>query len=169
MNKNIITLTILGVIIFGCDKNNCNPETIIATWSEGKEINIMYDSLYQRLDYNVDNGENLLFVYNHTGQQCDYIMDDEWGESLIFEINYLNAKFEFVDSNIILTKCFYQEYGAWVRHNRYQVKDGIIKGKKISEDKWEITVSVITTPIFPDEKAKIIEFKKSFSKLTTTI
>ena len=43
MNKNIITLTILGVIIFGCDKNNCNPETISATWSEGKEINIYFE------------------------------------------------------------------------------------------------------------------------------
>jgi hypothetical protein len=164
MKKEILILTIVSLMIFRCNKNNCNPEITIPTWYEGKEIVVTYDSIYQRNEYNIEDGVNILFEYNHAGQQCDDVYDDEWGEILTFEIDKKIIDFEFVDSNIITTKCFYQEYGAWVRHNRYQIKDGIIKGKKISEDKWEITVSVSTTPIFSNETPQAIKFKQIFNK-----
>ena len=73
--------------------------------------------------------------------------------------------FELLNGDLIDIKCFYQQYGAWVRLNQYQIKDGSLKGKKISDNQWEINVSVLTTPLFADEQPKKIEFTSTFNKL----
>ena len=164
-------LFLIGLLILtglsSCNKNddeNCHPETVDANWTLGKEIIIDYNTEYQRNDYSIINGENILFAYNHSGAQCDNIYDDEWGECLTFIINKETTNFELTNEDIMGIKCFYQEYGAWVRHNQYQIKDGIIKGKKISEKEWEIIVSVMTTPLFTDEQPQKIEFTKTYSE-----
>jgi hypothetical protein len=144
------------------DDENCNPEKINTKWTLGKEIIVNYNAEYQRNEYSILDGENILFEYDHSGAECDDIYDDEWGENLTFIINKETKGFELLDGDIVDIKCFYQEYGAWVRHNQHQIKDGIIKGKKISENTWEINVSVLTTPIFTDEQPKKIEFTRIF-------
>lgn len=145
------------------DDENCNPETINANWTLGKDINVNYNTEYQRNEYSIIDGENILFEYNHSGAECENIYDDEWGEKLTFTINKDSTNFELTDDKIIEIKCFYREYGAWVRHNQYQIKNGRIKGKKISAKEWEIIVSVTTTPLFSDEQPQIIDFSKTFS------
>jgi hypothetical protein len=167
MTQKIITGIFIIIGLISCnndDDENCHPESVSSSWTLGKEIVVEYNSEYESNDYNVTDGDNRLFEYNHSGAQCDDIADDEWGEKLTFVINQETTDFEFVNEDIVETKCFYQEYGAWVRHNKYQIKDGTIKGEKISENEWKITVSVFTTPIFTDEQPKKIEFTETFSQ-----
>ena len=155
---------VIGMISCNKDDHNCDPETINAKWTLGGEIVVDYNTEFERNEYSISNGENILFEYNHSGAQCDDIYDDEWGELLTFSINSETTNFEFTNDEIITTNCFYQAYGAWVRHNQYQIKDGTIKGEKISESEWKIIVSVMTTPLFTNEQAKSIEFTEIFSE-----
>lgn len=166
--KKIIYIGLLILVGFSsCNVNNdenCNPEKVNSKWSLGKEIIVNYNTDYQRNEYSIVNGENRLFEYNHSGAQCDDVLDDEWGEKLTFIINNATSNFEFVNENILEIKCFYQQYGAWVRHGQYQIKDGTIKGEKISENEWEITVSIVTSPLLTDEQPIMIEFTEIFSQ-----
>lgn len=164
-------LFVIWLLIFAglpsCNKNddkNCHPETVNAKWVQGKDIVVNYNTEYQRNEYSIVDGENILFEYNHSGAQCDDRVDDEWGEIFTFIINKETTNFELSNADILGIKCFYQEYGAWVRNNQYQIKDGMVKGKKISENKWEISVSVLTTPLLPNDQPKTIEFAVVYSK-----
>ena len=107
-------------------------------------------------------GNKLLFEYNHSGAQCDNIADDEWGEKLIFQVENNITLFEFIDEEILLTNCFYQQYGAWVSHNQYHVKNGTIKGEKLSKNKWKIVVAIETTHLSENEQPKVIEFSEIY-------
>jgi hypothetical protein len=157
--------------LFACKKEsdeNCHPELAHAVWVSEKEIIVNFDTEYQRNNYEIADGPHILFHYNHTGAQCDDRYDDEWGEILAFAVNKEVEYFEYKDEEILELQCFYQQYGAWVTHNAYQVRDGIIKGRKISLNRWEIEVSVLTTPLFEDEQPRKIEFHEIF-KMNTGI
>ncbi|MBD0833475.1 hypothetical protein [Aestuariibaculum sediminum] len=162
-----ILLMLINCFI-SCDKaeenNPCQPETTISTWKVNKEIKVDFNSEFNRNDYSIIEGNKLLFEYNHSGAQCDHFIDDEWGEKLIFHIEISQTKFEYNENDILLTNCFYQQYGAWVNHNKYEIKNGILKGEKISDSTWEITVNIYTIPLFEDEEPKNIQFKTIFTE-----
>ncbi len=166
--KNCISIClIILTVLSACNKEsdgNCHPESIRAVWVPGKEVNVNYDTEYQRNNYEIVDGKHILFHYNHTGAQCDDRFDDEWGEILAFAVNKEVDYFEFNNEDILEVNCFYQQFGAWVGHNDYQIKDGIIKGRKISLNRWEIEVSVTTTPLFENEQPRQIEFNALFMK-----
>lgn len=155
---------IISVLFYSCTKTICDPERTLCTWSEGKEIDVSFDTTYMRNRYTVIDGENLLFQYNHAGPQCDNVIDDEWGENLYFEIDKNLDEFKYVDSGILETNCFYHEYGAWVSYIQRPVKDGTLEGKKISMNQWKVTADVKTTPVFPVNEVKTIKFSKTFEK-----
>lgn len=167
--KKLIVISLLILTYFSSciseeTENDCQPEMIISNWDSEKEIKIEYDTEFKRNNYSIIAGNKLVFDYNRTGAQCDHIMDDEWGEKFIFEVENNIDDFEFIDNEILLTNSFYQQYGAWVNHNQYQVKKGSIKGEKISKKKWKITVSVETNPLFLNEKPKFISFTQLFTR-----
>jgi hypothetical protein len=159
---SFIILTYFSSCTSDKNENDCYPETVISNWTTENEIMIDFDTEFERNNYSVVDGNKLLFKYNHTGAQCDHIIDDEWGERLIFQVENNNADFEFVDEEILLTNCFYQHNGAWVNHNQYQVKNGTIKGEKISENEWKIIVNIETTPLFENEQPINIAFTEIF-------
>lgn len=166
------TLVILSILILSCfsscssddEKNDCQPETVIAKTTAEKEIIVKFNTEFERNDYTVEDGNNLVFEYNYTRAQCDYIADDEWGETLIFQVEDQNNNFDFTNDEILATNCFYQQQGAWVNHNQYQIKRGVIKGEKISENQWKITVDVETDLLFPNQIPKKIKFTEIFIK-----
>ena len=63
-------------------------------WESEKEIMIEFNEEAQRNHYQVVNGSKLVFNYIHLGAQCEDIIDDEWAEILIFQIenNIENGK-----------------------------------------------------------------------------
>jgi hypothetical protein len=162
--KDLISLLVLtsGIISCGINDSNCDPEIIHSDLTQNKEILVAYNSEFERNEYNVIDAGNRLFEYTHTKAQCNDIMDDEWGEILTFEIPEDINEFDYTDENILQTKCFYRQFGAWVRHNQYEVKNGRISGVKMSDEEWEVSVSVTTTPLFTDEQPILVEFAERF-------
>lgn len=166
MKKVIFPLLLIMITGFSsCDKGKgegCHPEEEITNWNTEKEIMVEYQAEYERNYYTIIDGDKLVFEYNHSGAQCDSAIDDEWGERLIFQIEANLSEFDFADDQILSTNCFYQEYGAWVNHVQQQVKNGTIRGEKIAENKWEITVNIVTTPSPYNQEVKNISFTKVF-------
>lgn len=167
--RKLILLSL--VVVFGflsCeedddnDKDDCYPETVLSIWEAEKEISIELIGEPETNYYSVVDGDKLVFTYNHVGAQCDHIMDDEWGEKLIFQIDDNLTAFQYTDEEILVTNCFYQQYGAWVDGHQYPVNTGTIKGEKTAENEWEVIVNIeINTA---HEEPLIIEFTQIFKK-----
>ncbi len=168
MKKLIFIPFIILTLFSSCEsdeiENDCDPEIVLSKLIAEKEIIVEFDNQYKRNNYSVIDGNKLLFKYYHVGAQCDFISDDEWGEELTFQVEKNSANFEFVDDEILLTNCFYQQFGAWVMHSQYPIKNGMIKGEKISGNEWRITVNIETTPLFQNEPSRKIEFTETFIK-----
>jgi hypothetical protein len=165
----VLILGCLFLILVQCSDNTDNggfhPETFNGSWTYGKDISVNYNTEYERTEYTVVDGDHILFEYTHTGAQRDDVFDDEWAEMITFVINKDATHFELTNEQIEGAKCFYREFGAWYAHNQYSIKDGIIKGRKIFGTKWEIYVSVQTTPLYMDQQPKTIEFSVLFDKV----
>ena len=118
-----------------CDKDSCDKERFIHKFYDQKEIKI--DTINYRQLLIID-GANLVFEYNHIGEQCDETYDDEWGEKIVFEINETISSLDILDAELSEHNCIYHEYGAWV--NRItKIKTGHIIGNKLNNNEWQIT------------------------------
>jgi len=149
--KNNFLILLVSMLLFSCSKDDtddCDAEAFLCNFSQDKTILKNYNTEFERYEYPVSDGTNNVFEYNHSGAQCDYIMDDEWGELLTFEINKDLDVFEYEDNEILLTNCFYQEYGAWVSHIQSPISKGILKGEKISKNVWKISATITVFPEF---------------------
>lgn len=165
--KNTYLILFLSLFVLSCnindDNNNCHPETTLTTSESEKEITFEFNEDAQRNHYQVVNGNKLVFHFNHVAAQCDDIIDDEWGEILIFQIEDNIQEFEFIDDEILSTNCFYYQYGAWVSGHQQNVQKGLIKGVKTSDNTWEVIIDIETNPINQDEPTRSIDFEGKFN------
>lgn len=161
--KKLFFLLLLGII--ACtDKENCSPEGFFSTITADLKIEKIFNTELQKNVYGIINGDQLVFVYTHTGAQCDDILDDEWGERLLFEIDPGISEFDLTDDEILTTNCFYSEFGAWVSHEQIEVNKGRIQGVKISETQWNVNISVEVTSSISNTP-KLIEFTRIYTVL----
>jgi len=164
--KKLFLLLLLGII--ACDQNdlyeNCTPEGFFSTVTTNQKIEKVFNAELQRNVYNIINGDQLLFAYTLVGAQCDDIIDDEWGEQLLFKIDPGISAFDITDDEVLTTNCFYNQFGVWVSHEQTEVNKGRIEGVKISENQWRVNVSVeVISPL--SNTPKRIEFSRIYTVL----
>ena len=159
----ISMLSIFGLtlITMASCQRNCSKEKVLASWTENKVItlNISSDSLIW--NYNVADGDQLVFSLNHADKECSNIADDEFGEIITFQVDPGAESFEFTDEELLAQNCFYHQYGAWVSGRRYPISKGKIYGEKRSDRKWNITIDVETIP-FETESPISVVFDEKF-------
>ncbi len=161
-NVILVLLSVFGTISCNSDEStNCNPDIITTSWSKNRIISVEYNDAWQQDWYRIAEGENDVFEYTFTHAECLDVNDDERSEELIFEISEEANNFEYSGEEMAHAKCFYREFGAWI-NRQYTINDGTIKGEKLSENKWKISVSIITPPLIYDNEAKLVEFVKIF-------
>lgn len=164
--KKLFLLFLLGII--ACDQNDidesCTPERFLSTITTDLKIEKVFNTELQKNVYDIINGDQLVFAYIHAGAECDDILDDEWGEQLLFEIDPGVSEFDLTDNEILTTNCFYNQFGAWVSHEQIEVNKGRIQGVKISETQWDINVSVEVTSSISNTP-KLIEFSRIYTVL----
>lgn len=160
--KYCVYLLSLMCLLSSCvdSSSGCDPEEIILSAENDKEITTVMDTTIDRLWYTLDDGQNIVFKYYRIAAQCDEIYDDEYSELLAFEIGKDRISGEFIDEEIRLTQCFIHQSGAWV-NQYYAVDSGSIRVERQSENKWEIDVAVWMPPSFNNDAAKLIEFSAS--------
>lgn len=170
--KILYLISVLVFLLFsGCksDNGDYTPEIIKGNILAGKQINIKYNEAAKANYYSIGAGDKTVFEYRHSASQNIEITDDEYSESLAFELN-LNEipsgfnHFRYENDAIEGIKGFYQQSGGWVRGGTYKINKGSIEGTKISDTQWKVIVSILTTPIYPDEEPKVVSFEQVFEK-----
>ncbi|MBC7382984.1 MAG: hypothetical protein H7296_08310 [Bacteroidia bacterium] len=113
------------------------PNTIIT-----KRI---YDSIYFDLSY--DKGKKWVFMYSYKAKDYEMIADDEYFESIIFEIdppkgNTFSIKTpQFLNAKVIYNRgCFCPDAGL------RQLYEGTITGRKNEKNIWVVSIDVQIEP-----------------------
>jgi len=143
--KNYIIPIIFVLSLLSCNNKETNSDTYSYTFTESSTL-IISTIEESYLKYGtIEDGENLVFEYRFDAYDEVQIADDEYAETIKFEIdselesfNYSND--ELLNTNLVFSKhCFcYFPYD--------ELKDvnpiGIITGEKLSNNEWEITINV---------------------------
>lgn len=132
---------------------NCiddNAEFVAENLTNNRELNLFFhanSSIVTEKDESnstakIEAGDKIVFEYYYVYADADMIADDEYNESILFEIDsdldhFLLSESEFDDANGIFGSwCFCPEVG-------YRTIDhGCIKGVKISETEWQIDINI---------------------------
>ncbi len=160
MKKLFVALFIVAGFA-SCDKWKLQ-ESLTTNWIPEKDILVEYIAEHDVNIYTVVDGENRLFEYTY-GTYVEDAVDSDKTMKLVFAVNNEIDEFEFTDEELIEMNCFYEQFGTWIPTGQWQIKNGTIKGEKISENQWRINVSVSTTPKSEGETAKTIEFIEVFT------
>ncbi len=140
----LLSMTLLTI---ACDPDNCDAEMKSYTVQADKSIQIAIDTLSLVANYQVSDGENLVFQYHHVRAQCDNIADDEWAETLSFEVDKNAETFMFEDADLNLANCFVRESGAWVNGSSNPIMKGMITGTKKNNNDWDVEISIVVDPL----------------------
>ncbi len=150
MRKLVVVL--FALISFGVQAQNnteyqkFNPELKRFVYQKNLQINKnVYDSIYFDVTYSA--GKKWVFMYSYRSKEYERIADDEYFESIIFEIdppkgNSFSIKTgSFEKSKVVFSRsCFCPDSGI------RQLYEGSINGKKIGKNNWQITYDIQVEP-----------------------
>ena len=153
MKATILLFTSILLVSFGCEKN-CLPDEYNYTYDEGKGIVFTYDSTQHENNFKMQDGPFVLFQYSHLDGLCENEIDRGWGENLVFAIPDSLTEFNFVDSAILQTNCYYYDDSGV--HYILPVKNGVIEGNKIANGDWSVKVDIYARP---ESSYGIVELK----------
>jgi len=124
-------------MIVSCKKNDCTPAKYGYTYSESKKIDTIQIG-GNLLSTQVNPGTNIVFSYSLVAVSCPYRMDGG-GERLIFEIPAGTISFNYSNADLKSITCYYENSPVG---GLTKVTQGTLKGKKISNNKWDIDVNL---------------------------
>ena len=113
------------------------------------------------LEYSIESGSNLVFIYRHIPQNLINVIDDEFEERILFQINTdfesftIETESEFEKSNIVYGAC-----GNSFPNVSFQTITGKIKGERISECEWEVELNLVIQKF--NENRDTMQFKEIF-------
>ena len=111
---------------------------------EDKSLNIV-DSEDQYIKWaNIKQGENLVFEYYFTDDDDPLIADDEYSESIRFEVPGDVTSFSYSGEDLLDCKITFTPYCFCFFDDEETAENtGTVSGERISDDRWKITVDVV--------------------------
>jgi hypothetical protein len=166
MKRILLYLLIATSALTACEQDNCSPERFTSSFATGKSIVVHYNEYNtQQKYYEVKDGENLVFRYEHRYPQCDDVYDAVWGTVLYFEADKDATQFRFEDAELAAAKSFYSDHGGIAGAHQRDVVSGLIEGTKISENKWKVKAAVTLAATYQNEQPRQIAFERVFDTL----
>ncbi|NJB70006.1 hypothetical protein GGR42_000468 [Saonia flava] len=142
-NKEIMRV-IASVLIFllfmGCSKSNDNDGRKDYFFYTESQI-VLEDSGGNNFAKIVD-GENLVFEYFFQHPDQENIADDEYSERIIFEMDASLSSFSISNTTLTEYNTYFDEYCFCGLQGSTPITFGTIKGTKIDENRWDITLNV---------------------------
>ncbi|MFN2457009.1 MAG: hypothetical protein ABR502_02300 [Chitinophagaceae bacterium] len=150
MVKYIYILLAISCAAFTCNKDNiedCKPESFEHFFQASKTIDtirsVQNNSTIEQYQYEIKEGNNLVFKYIHHFRDCPQIADDEGNITIVFEVPPATNHFRIEDSielrkakTIIAYNCFCGYRGPSI------VKKGWIEGHIVNTNKWRIKANL---------------------------
>jgi hypothetical protein len=103
----------------------------------------------------IESGENLVFEYRFIAQDEEKIADDEYSETIRFEIDTNINKFSYSDDELLDIKAVFTQYchcGFPPSESKNVNPKGTISGEKISNKEWRVRIN---TTFYGNEKKDI--------------
>jgi len=144
MKKNYLLL-IIAIILISCSHDNSNGDEYTYTYTEKSDLTIStLEDSYMKYGI-VEEGENLVFEYRFDADDEEQIADDEYGETIRFEIDselneFSYSNTELSDIDLVFTKYCYCYFP--MDESKDIEPTGMISGQKISSDKWRIKIDL---------------------------
>ncbi|MEM9822961.1 MAG: hypothetical protein AAF985_17910, partial [Bacteroidota bacterium] len=142
-------------LFLNCCKNDCETRRTEFVWSSNKSIAIdpevetvmMGDSLISIIEYRTTEGQDILFEYNEFFSLCDdEILDGTSSRKFLMVIPAdSTSSFSYKDQEILATSAFLDIFAAPDSRPHQWVQEGEIIGKKLDDDRWRVSIEVITT------------------------
>lgn len=139
-----------------------NPEVKSYIFSKNSSVKLgPWDNGY--LPFSFEKGKNWVFRYYFKSKEFKMVADDEYSETLAFQIPAQKGKSFQIKGDLRKYKvvyspsCFCRDAGA------RDVKSGFIKGKKVGKDKWEIELILMV----PQRDGKGAPTEKRFKGIYT--
>ncbi len=142
-----ITLLLLLISFLSCVSNDetgiderGTEEMIILSFTNDSQvaINNQNDLLFAFSE----SGDNLVFEYRFVGAQRDLVADDEFVETILFEIDPQTNSFSLENSELQTINAFYQQFCFCQQAGSIAIDNGTISGAKIDDDSWQISIDI---------------------------
>jgi len=144
MNKNYLLL-IFTLIIISCNKDDSNQDLYTYTYSDKSELTITSsEDSYMKYGI-IESGENLVFEYRFDAYDNEQIADDEYSETVRFEIDSKLDQFSYSDDELLNIKAVFTQNcfcGFTPTESKNVNPVGTISGEKISNNEWKIKINI---------------------------
>ncbi len=157
IKNNLFLLFISSMMLMNaCGDDDCEMNRQDMIWSENKSIEIMtfsdtlivQDTVVNIIEYIIRDGEGNLFEYSDVFNICDPDIADGVGFtefSMVIPRDSINS-FSYRDEEILETSAFVNVFAAPDANLHQSVKEGEIRGIRIDESSWQITINIISSP-----------------------
>lgn len=157
--RNAFLLLLIPLFLFtSCSKkaDGCLDDIISTGFKEDRTIEevVGKDST---IYYQIVEGTNVVFQYDIAFAECEWILDDEYGETVTFELRKDQNKIDLHDSELSSITMVYNEWGAWANSRKVPVQKGRLTGEKVKSNVWLIDFEIEADAINTDE-AKMVSF-----------
>ena len=157
MKKGIFL--IFGMLILNaCSKDDDNPDessVIIEDFIYFENASISEEENSREIK--IIEGDSLVFYYQYYDENDPAIADDEDVYNLAFQVSPDAENFKLETGDFEDAKALYALLCFCDPNGYFSVSDGIIEGKKVSNDQWEIDVDVsITVPQGEEDTREIL-------------
>lgn len=155
MKKNHVLL-IINFLAFSCSDSETLEEAHTYHFSEKSKLTVSSrEDSYMKYGV-IGKGENTVFKYRFDAEEEENIADDEYGETIQFEIETGLREFSYSNSELseialVFTKycfCYFP-----LEPSKNVPPMGSISGQKISNHRWKININVT----FYGEESRTIE------------
>ncbi len=146
--KNTFLVLIFSFFFFGCT-NNINDSYKLYSFSENSKITL--DDNEPNPFTKIESGENLVFKYYFQKEDNENISDDEYSESIIFEIDADLDHFSYTDEELSSINAYFNKSCFCPIDGSISIVKGTIQGTKIDNLTWEIKINIT----FTDSNKKI--------------
>lgn len=156
--KKLLLITGLITLLFSCSNDDTTeipldivhgptqPGAFRFNFYQNSQLEIVAnEGTYQKWA-NRKEGNKLVFEYEFTADDEPMIADDEYSETIRFEIEKNTEQFILTGTNLTTSKATLTKYCFCyfpIEPGKDVKPTGEIKGTKISDNQWEITIAVL--------------------------
>jgi hypothetical protein len=144
MRKSILFFFILWcnigyTLLAQTNESGINPASTSTIWFQNRNLKLL-DKSKQLQYYQITKGQNWVFQYTYKAADIAEITDDEFSESVIFELtqtsrNKIKQKIaKTKHAFIYLKSCYCPDAGPM------QILKGSIKAKKLNQHTWHVKI-----------------------------
>jgi hypothetical protein len=83
-----------------------------------------------------------VFRYHYQGEDNLNVMDDEYDESLLFQVPQNIDSFYFADRQLDSIKCIWGGFNSFGWPGFHRADSGYVKGVKINDSTWNVTTDL---------------------------